>query len=233
MKLRNAARFSLLLLLAGVLLPPQSALADDSEIVVYSARNEHLIKPLFDAYTQKTGVEIKYITGKEGALLERLKAEGPKTPADMLITVDAGNLWQAAQEKVLQPVESEILQQAIPENLRDPQNHWFGLSVRARTIVYNTTRVDLAELTSYEDLSMEKWKSRLILRTSKKVYNQSLVASLITAHGEQKAAEIVSGWVANLAADPFSNDTKALEAVAAGLGDVTVVNTSYFGRLMK
>lgn len=234
MRIRNIHRLSLItLLLASFVISPEIVVSDDTEVVVYSARKEHLIKPLFDAYTKKTGVKIKYITGNEGALLERLKAEGKKTPADMLITVDAGNLWQATQEGVLQPVESEILMQAIPENLRDPHNNWFGLSVRARTIVYNTDKVDPADLSSYEDLSSEKWKSRLILRTSKKVYNQSLVASLIAAHGKEKAAEIVSGWVSNLAADPFSNDTKVLEAVAASLGDVAVVNTYYFGRLMK
>jgi iron(III) transport system substrate-binding protein len=234
MKIRNIHQLSIItLLLVSFVISPESAVSDDTEVIVYSARKEHLIKPLFDAYTQKTGVKIKYITGKEGALLERLKAEGKKTPADMLITVDAGNLWQATQEGVLQPVESEILTKAIPENLRDPQNNWFGLSVRARTIVYNTDKVDPTDLRSYEDLSSDRWKSRLILRTSKKVYNQSLVASLIAAHGEESAAEIVSGWVKNLAADPFSNDTKALEAVAVGLGDVTVVNTYYFGRLMK
>ena len=230
---RNARRMPLIVLLISFIIIPQIAVSDDTDVVVYSARNEHLIKPLFDAYTKKTGVKIKYITGNEGALLERLKAERKKTPADMLITVDAGNLWQAAQEGVLQPVDSPVLTQAIPENLRDPQHYWFGLSVRARTIVYNTEKVDPAALSSYEDLSSDRWKGKLILRTSKKVYNQSLVASLIADHGEEKAAEIVSGWVGNLAADPFSNDTKALEAVAAGLGEVTLVNTYYFGRLMK
>ena len=228
---KRATLIAILLVLFTIL--PQLVAANDKEIVVYSARKEHLIKPLFDAYTQKTGIKIKYITGKEGALLERLKAEGKNTPADMLITVDAGNLWQAAQEGVLQPVDSEILTQAIPEKLRDPQNNWFGLSVRARTIVYNTEKVNPADLNSYEDLSSDRWNGKLILRTSKKVYNQSLVASLIAEHGEEEAARIVSGWVHNLAAAPFSNDTKALEAVAAGLGEITVVNTYYFGRLMK
>ena len=222
-----------LLLLAGLMIMPQLGFAGNNEIVVYSARKEHLIKPLFDAYTEKTGVKIEYITGKEGALLERLKAEGKNTPADMLITVDAGNLWQAAQEGVLQPVDSQILANAIPENLRDPDNTWFGLSVRARTIVYNTDKVNPADLKSYEDLASDRWKGKLVLRTSKKVYNQSLVASMIARHGEEEASKIVSGWVNNLAAAPFSNDTKALEAVAAGLGEVTVVNTYYFGRLMK
>jgi len=224
------------LLLVAVLLVfmiPEHSGAADNEIVVYSARNEHLIKPLFDAYTEKTGVRIKYITGKEGALLERLKAEGKNTPADLLITVDAGNLWQAAREGVLQSVQSAALEAAIPQKLRDPAGYWFGLSVRARTLVYNTEKTDPAELNSYEDLADAKWKGKLVLRTSKKVYNQSLVASLIAEHGDDQAAVIVQGWVDNLAAEPFSNDTKALEAVAIGLGQVTIVNTYYFGRLMK
>ncbi len=215
------------------ILPVQQILAADQEIVVYSARKEHLIKPLFDLYTQKTGVKIKYTTGKAGALLERLKAEGKNSPADVFITVDAGNLWQAAQAGVLQPVTSPILEKNVPANLRDPENHWFGLSVRARTIVYNTAAGVENKLSTYENLADPSWKGRLVLRTSKKVYNQSLVASLIAEHGKQKAESIVAGWVSNLAVAPFSNDTKALEAVAAGIGDATVVNTYYFGRLMK
>ena len=207
--------------------------AVSEEIVVYSARKEHLIKPLFDKYTKKTGVKIKYITGNEGVLLERLKAEDKNTPADMLITVDAGNLWHAAQEGVLQPVKSDVLEASIPENLRDPDGNWFGLSVRARTIVYNTEKVDPALLSSYKGLSGDQWKGKLVLRTSRKVYNQSLVASLIAEHGEEQTARIVQGWVNNLAAAPFSNDTKALEAVAVGIGQATIVNTYYFGRLMK
>ncbi len=212
---------------------PVHVSAVSEEIVVYSARKEHLIKPLFDKYTKKTGVKIKYITGNEGVLLERLKAEDKNTPADMLITVDAGNLWHAAQEGVLQPVKSDVLEASIPENLRDPDGNWFGLSVRARTIVYNTEKVDPALLSSYKGLSGDQWKGKLVLRTSRKVYNQSLVASLIAEHGEEQTARIVQGWVNNLAAAPFSNDTKALEAVAAGIGQATIVNTYYFGRLMK
>lgn len=203
------------------------------ELVVYSARKEHLIKPIFDLYTKKTGVKIKYLTGKAGVLLERLKAEGPNTPADLLITVDAGNLWHAAEEGLLSPVTTDTLLTNIPSHLRDSQNHWFGLSVRARTIVYNTKKVDASELNTYEALANPRWRDRLLLRTSKKVYNQSLVASLIVDHGEAKTEKIVRGWVANLAAPPFSNDTKVMEAVAAGLGEVGIVNTYYYGRLMK
>ncbi|MGD8700856.1 MAG: extracellular solute-binding protein [Desulfosarcina sp.] len=203
------------------------------ELVVYSARKEHLIKPVFDRYTKETGVKIKYITDKAPVLLQRMKAEGDNTPADLLITVDAGNLWHAAKEGVLHPVYSEVLAANIPTHLRDPENRWFGLSLRARTIVYSTERVQPGELTTYEDLANSDWKGRLVLRTSKKVYNQSLVAMLMKEHGETKTSEVVEGWVDNLAAPPFSNDTKTMEAIIAGQGDVGIVNTYYYGRLAK
>ena len=207
--------------------------ADPDTITVYSARKEHLIKPLFDTYSEKTGVQIRYITDKAGPLLARLKAEGANTPADMMMTVDAGNLWQAAESGVLSPVESEVLNKNIPAHLRDPAKQWFGLSIRARTIVYNTDRVKAADLSSYEDLADPEWKGRLCLRTSKKVYNQSLVAMMIARHGEEKTSQIIEGWVANLATQPFSNDTKTMQAIAAGQCDVGIVNTYYFGRLQK
>lgn len=218
------------LLLIGALSVPAISSA---EVVVYSARNEQLIKPLFDAYTQETGVAVKFVTDKEGPLMARLKAEGKNTRADLFMTVDAGNLWQAANEGLLQPVSSKTLQANIPGHLHDPDNEWFGLSVRARTLVYNKNMVKPGELSTYEDLASTKWKNRLCLRTSKKVYNQSLVAMMIWEHGEGKTEDIVKGWVGNLATAPFPDDTKAMEAVAAGQCDVTVVNTYYYGRLME
>ena len=203
------------------------------EVVVYSARNEQLIKPLFDAYTRETGVQVKFATDKEGPLMARLAAEGRNTPADIFMTVDAGNLWQAAQQGLLKPVNSTVLAANIPEHLRDPGHTWFGLSVRARTLVYNRNKVKAGELSTYEDLASPKWKGRLCLRTSKKVYNQSLVGMMMFEQGEEKTEQIVRGWVTNLATDPFPDDTMAMEAVAAGLCDVTVVNTYYFGRLIE
>lgn len=204
-----------------------------TELVVYSARKEHLVKSLFDEYEKETGVKIKYLTGKAAPLMQRLKAEGKNTPADILITVDAGNLWHAAGEGLLQPIDSAVLKANIPAHLRDSEGQWFGLSIRARTMVYNTDKLKPENLESYKDLADSKWNERLLLRTSKKVYNQSLVAMLIAEHGRDKAAQIVEGWVANLAAPPFANDTKVMEAIAAGLGDVGIVNTYYFGRLIK
>ncbi len=227
----NRLCVSIFLLLILTVLPISQVLAD--ELIVYSARKEHLIKPLFDVYTKETGVKISYVTDKAGPLLQRLKAEGKNSRADLLLTVDAGNLWHAANEGILQPVESATLTNNIPAHLRDPGQQWFGLSLRARTIVYSTDRVEPKQLSSYEALGDPTWKNRLILRTSKKVYNQSLVAMLIAEHGETDTEQIVESWVENLAAAPFSNDTKTMEAILAGQGDVGIVNTYYFGRLLK
>jgi len=202
-------------------------------LVVYSARNEQLIKPVFDAYTRETGVEIRFTTGDAAVLIERLAAEGRNSPADLLMTVDAGELWNAAQRGLLRPVESKVLTRSIPAHLRDPQNLWFGLSQRARTIVYSSARVDPKQLSTYEALAEPAWKGRLCLRTSKKVYNQSLVATMIAARGEPATERVVRGWVANLATDVFANDTQLLEAIAAGQCDVGIVNTYYYGRIVK
>ena len=219
------------LFLGVIALAPAVQAADT--VVVYSARNEQLIKPLFDAYTKETGVKVKFVTGKEGPMLERLQAEGDKTPADMLMTVDAGNLWQAAQRGVLAKVSSKILEENIPAHLRDPDGQWFGLSVRARTIVYNSKKVKPEDLSTYEDLGNPKWKKRLCLRSAKKVYNQSLVAMMISRNGEPKTEAIVKSWIANLATDVFSDDENLLNAMAAGQCDVGIVNSYYIGRLKK
>jgi iron(III) transport system substrate-binding protein len=203
------------------------------QVTVYSARNEQLIKPLFEQFTAETGIPVRYITDKEGPLLARLKAEGRNTRADMLMTVDAGNLWQAAEQGVLAEIKSPTLDKNIPEHLRDPQGRWYGLSVRARTIVYSTERVKPEQLSDYAALAEPQWKGKLCLRTSKKVYNQSLVAMMIARMGEEKTEQVVRGWVANLAVPPFSDDTSLIKAIAAGQCDVGIVNTYYLGRLQK
>jgi len=207
-----------------------SSLLHAEEIIIYSARNEQLIKPIFDLYKKETGVDIKFITDKEGPLMQKLKTEGASSPADILLTVDAGNLWQAANEGLLKSIDSKVLKNNIPAHLRDPQARWFGFSVRARTIFYNKEKVTPADLTTYEDLASAKWNKRLCLRTSNKVYNQSLVAMMIAEHGEKKTEQIVSGWVKNLATNVFPDDTKLLEAIDAGICDVGIANTYYYGK---
>ncbi|WP_274584580.1 Fe(3+) ABC transporter substrate-binding protein [Neisseria leonii] len=204
-----------------------------ADLVVYTSRADNLLKPIVDAYAKKTGVNVKLVTDKPGPLAEKLKAEGRNTPADVLITVDGGNLWQAAQMGLLQPVNSATLKANIPAHLRDPKNQWFGLSVRARTIFYNTQKVKPSELSTYADLASPKWKGKLCLRSSGNVYNQSLTATMLANHGAKKTADIVKGWVNNLAAEPFANDTAVLEAIAAGRCDVGIANTYYYGRLLE
>jgi len=201
-------------------------------LVVYSERKEHLIQPLFERYTEKTGIPIRYITDSAAVLAERLVAEGDATQADLLLTVDAGNLWQAKQRGVLATLDSTELLERVPAAMRDPDNQWFGLSQRARTIVYSTERVDPAELESYEALADGKWQGRLCLRTAKKVYNQSLVSVLIERLGAEQTEQVVKGWVSNLAAPVFSSDSRLLEAIAAGQCDIGIVNTYYLGRIL-
>lgn len=210
-----------------------TGVAQAKELVVYSSRQEHLIKPVFELYTEQTGVKINYITDSEAPLMARLRAEGANTPADMFITVDAGNLWQAEQMGLFRAVKSDVIESNIPSQYRAESGQWTGLSLRARTIVYSTERVDPAELSTYEALADDEWKGRLCLRTSKKVYNQSLVATMIETLGEERTTEVVKGWVANLETPVFSNDTSLMEAIDAGQCDVGIVNTYYFGRLHK
>ena len=214
--------------LAAPPIPPTSALAP--EVVVYTARH-YGQEAAFEAFTRKTGIAVKLLAGQTGELFERLKAERERTPADVLITVDAGNLWNASRAGLLVKIDSPELLANIPAHLRDPEQRWFGLTVRARTIMYNTRRVQPAELSTYEALGDPKWKGRLCLRTSSYIYSQSMIATLIRRHGEPRAEEIVRGWVANRPT-LINGDTKILEAIAAGQCDVGLANHYYLGRLV-
>ncbi|MBI3325543.1 MAG: extracellular solute-binding protein [Nitrospinae bacterium] len=216
-------------LLVHPLAAPQAA-QPTGEVVVYSARIDTLIKPMFDAFTQATNLKVKYFTASEKELFERLKAEGANTPADVFMTVDAGNLWIAEQAGLLQGFASETVEQNIPAHLRAKDNTWVGLSVRARPIMYSPERVKPSELSTYEALGDRKWQGRLCLRTSRQVYTQSLVATMIKTLGEKRAEDVVRGWIVN---EPriFDSDTKLLESIAAGQCDVGLTNTYYLARL--
>ena len=215
---------------ALVLLPARSPHAQVPEVVVYSARH-YGQEAAFDAFTRKTGIAVKVLTGQTGELFERLKAEGERSPADVLVTVDAGNLWNAARGGLLTRIDSPELTSNIPAHLRDPEQRWFGLTVRARTIMYNTRKVSPAELSTYEALADPKWKGRVCLRTSSYIYNQSMLATLIKRHGEARTEEVVRGWVAN---QPtlINGDTKILESIAAGQCDVGLTNHYYLARIV-
>jgi len=220
------------LALSGLMMLPSKGWAE--ELVVYSTRSEELLKPLFELYTQETGIQIELITDQFEPLLERLQSEdGAGRGADVLITVDAGDLWHATRTGVLLSIQSDALRKNIPEPYRDPSMHWFGLSLRARAIVYSTKRVAPDELSTYEDLGRLKWRGRLLLSTAEKIYNQSLVAMLIAEHGETITEKFVGAWVANLATEPLPTDTMVMEAILDGQGDLGIVNSYYFGRLLK
>lgn len=202
-------------------------------VTVYSSRKEQLIKPLFDKFTEETGITVELVTDKAGPLMERIKAEGDNTPADMLLTVDAGNLWQASQQGLLQNTVSTVIDANVPARYRDPNGQWTGLSLRARTIFYDPNKVKPEDLSTYEDLADPKWKGKLCLRTANAVYNKSLIASLIDHLGAEKTEEVIKGWVANLATDVFDNDTNLLKAIAAGQCQVGIANSYYYGRVLE
>jgi len=200
---------------------------------LYTSRHYDTDEALYDNFTEETGIEVKRIEGKADELIERIKAEGDNSPADVLITVDAGNLWRAEQAGLLQPVSSSTLESAIPENLRHSEGNWFGLSTRARIIVYSKERVQPTELSTYEALAQPKWKGRVCIRSSSNIYNQSLVASKIESKGSEAAGEWVTSLVSNFARPPEGNDTAQIKAVAAGTCDVALVNHYYVARLAK
>ncbi len=210
-----------------------SANAMASEVNVYSARKEALIKPLLDQFTQESGIKVNLVTGKADALLKRLKSEGANTPADLFITTDAGRLHRAKEADVLQPISSETLNAAIPSNYRDPEGFWHGLSVRARVITYIKGKVDPEQLTSYEDLADSQWKGRICIRGSGNIYNQSLVASMIEANGEAATQDWANGFVANFARSPKGGDRDQVKAAAAGVCDIAIINTYYLGAMIN
>ena len=218
--------FCLVLLTVSV-----SALADEV-VNVYSARHYDTDQSMYDRFTEETGIEVNLIEGGSDALIERIKNEGQFSPADMLITVDAGRLWRADQEGIFQPVSSDILSARIPEHLRHPNGHWFGLSKRARVIAFNADSELPDGFSDYEDLTNDAFKGQVCMRSSGNIYNLSLMASMIAAHGVESAEAWARGVVNNFARTPQSNDTGQLRAVAAGECSVTVANTYYLGRLM-
>lgn len=204
-----------------------------AEVNVYSARKEALIKPLLDKFSAESGIKVNLVTAKGDALLTRLKSEGLNSPADVLITTDAGRLYRAQQADVLQPIASEMLSESIPAHLRSPENFWFGLSVRARAIVYSNNRVQPTNLSTYEALTEPQWKGRICIRSSSNIYNQSLVAGMLATQGEKKTASWMAAFVPNFARPPQGGDRDQVAAIAAGLCDVAVVNSYYLGAMIK
>ena len=220
----------LLILLLGASLS-MSALAE-GEVNIYSARQEQLIKPLLDKFTEQSGITVNLITGKDDALLERLRLEGENSPADLLLTADVGRLYRAVAMGLAQAVDSSTLEENIPAHLRDPDKQWFGLTYRARPVFYVRDKVKPEELSTYEDLADPKWKGRICIRSSDNIYNQSMLGSMIAADGAEGAKTWAAGLVANLARPPEGGDRDQIKAAAAGQCDLAIANTYYYGQML-
>lgn len=217
---------------AALMLAAVTSGAGAAEVNIYSARQEALIKPQLDAFTAETGITVNLVTGEAKELVQRMTAEAANSPADMLFTADAGNLAAAADNGLCQRIRSEVLENAIPAPYRDPEGAWFGLGLRARPIFYVPGKVDLAELTTYEDLAEPKWKGRILVRSSNHIYNQSLLASMIAHRGPEAAETWAKGVVENLARKPQGGDRDQIKAAAAGEGDIVIANSYYYAQML-
>ncbi|MBE3596967.1 MAG: Fe(3+) ABC transporter substrate-binding protein [Hydrogenibacillus sp.] len=199
---------------------------------VYTARHYDADDALFADFTKETGIEVKVLKGKAEELIERIAREGQATEADLFITVDGGVLNQAKERGILQPITDEAILQNVPEALRDRENAWVGLATRARVIVYAKDRIKPEDLSTYEALTDPKWRGKVLVRSSTSLYNQSLLASFIALHGREWAKSWAQGIVNNFARPPEGSDRDQMKAIAAGVGDVALVNTYYVGLLL-
>jgi iron(III) transport system substrate-binding protein len=240
MRLFSNRRFAVLIAAAGFALAacspaakPDAAKPDAGAVNVYSARHYDADAAIFKAFTAQTGIIVQTLEAPGDQLIARLKAEGADSPADVIITVDAGNLWKLTQENLLQPAASPTLTAAVPANLRDPEGRWFGFSKRLRVIVYAKDRVQPEDVATLAALTGPRFKKKLCARTSTQVYNQSMLAGMIEQLGAPAAAAWAKAIVANFARDPQGNDTDQIKAIAAGVCDAAIVNHYYLIRMQQ
>lgn len=224
-------RCLMILVVAAALIPGGFVMAD--QVNVYSARHYDADQKLYDLFTAETGIEVQVLEGSSDQLVERIRREGVASPADVLVTVDAGRLWRAEQAGILESVDSDVLNARVPAYLRHPEGQWFGISRRVRVIYYSQERFDPDLVSTYEDLTRPELEGRICIRSSNNIYNQSLLASLIEVHGVEQAEQWAKGVVANFARDPEGGDTDQIRAVAAGECDVAVGNQYYYLRLLN
>jgi iron(III) transport system substrate-binding protein len=200
---------------------------------LYSSRHYDTDVALYDNFTRATGITVNRIEAGPDPLIERMRAEGANSPADVFLSVDAGRIERARQLDLLQPIRSAVIDAAVPAPLRDPDGFWYGFSTRARVIMYNKDKVQPSELSSYEALADTRWKGRVLTRSSTNIYSQSLTGSILAANGEEKTLAWCQGLVANFARPPRGGDTDQIRAMAAGEGDLAISNTYYLGNLIR
>ena len=206
---------------------------DAGEITIYTHRHYDSDKTIFANFQKETGIKVNVVKANADELLQKMESEGKQSPADLLLTIDAGRLVRAKQKDLLQATKSEIIENAVPENLRDENNFWFGLTKRARIIVYDKNKVNPDDLSTYEDLTNSKWNGKILIRSSSNIYNQSLLASIIANNGQDSAKEWASGLVKNMARVPKGNDRDQVKAILAGEGEIGIINTYYLGKLIN
>lgn len=202
------------------------------EVNVYSYRQAFLVEPLFQGFTDETGIKVNVVFAKKG-LAERLQREGANSPADLIFTVDIGRLNEVVEKELVQPVDSKVLSENIPAQYRDPGNLWFGLTTRTRSVYASKERVDLADIQRYEDLADPKWKGKICTRSGKHPYNLALIASMIAHHGEAEAEAWLTGVKANLARKPQGNDRAQVKAIYEGECDLSLGNNYYLGNMLQ
>ncbi len=207
--------------------------AEEPELNIYTSRHYQTDEALYDRFTELTGIRINRLEGKGDQLIERIRSEDVNSPADILITVDAGRLWRAEQAGLFQPVQSAVLEERVPAHLRHPDGLWFGFSTRARLIFYNKQEIEPGAVKTYEDLADPRWRGRVCIRSSGNIYNQSLLGAIIAADGKAEAEGWAQGVVNNFARHPTGGDTDQIRSVAAGECGLAVANSYYFARLLK
>ncbi len=210
-----------------------SCSTDEKVVNIYSGRHYQTDEQLFREFTRETGIRVNLVKADTDQLINRLELEGVNSPADIFITADAGRMIQSMEKGLLQPMDAEVIRQLVPANLRDPGFYWTGFTKRARVFIYDKSRVNPDELSSYEELTSEKWEGRVLVRSSQNHYNQTLMASIVAAHGQDGALDWAKGIVNNMAQLPRGNDRDQVKAIAAGAGDVAIVNTYYMGLLLN
>lgn len=228
----NAFTLKSLLTFTALLFTATAATANEPVLNLYSARHYQTDEALYSNFTKTTGIKINRIDGKEDELFERIRREGPASPADVFLTVDAARLQVAEDAGLFAPVDSKVLKSRIPAQFRDPNNHWFGFSYRARVIAYNKDKIKPADIQSMNDLALPKFKGKLCVRSGGHVYNRTLVAGMLNNQGEDKTRAWLDGIVANLAREPKGGDTDQIRAVAAGECDIAITNNYYYARLL-
>lgn len=223
----------LLLLLLNILFITYLSADTQKFVNVVSARQEYLIKPIFKEFTKDTGIEVRYVVMDATQAMKMIEEQSNETQVDALLAVDASDLYEAQQIGIFQAIRSKVLNKNIPSHLKDPSRQWFGLSLRVRSLVYNTNTVDPSSLKDYSSIGDARWHNKLIVRTSNRIYNKSMVAMMIANYGYEKTKKIVKSWVNNFAVKPLTTDVDVIKQVLENKGDIGIVNSYYLAKMLK